>query len=398
MISEAANSCVRAGARQHGQQPNPECRGSWRRRGIQHVHVVRPRSEQSSSIPAANGPQALRDIAALRCPFRRHLSALGERGRRDSVSLASSLSSGVSWSFLRVPRRVLAANRPTRCSAQRSGHGRRRRRWVARSRSRGHRACHDGNDAHRSTHVRIRPAAKSSQGISSALAPAPVHCETMKPETRSFYARAIQRAIGHIVGNLDDALDFETLARDACLSPFHFPRVFRGMVGETPLELIRRLRMKRAAWHLLDDARPITGIAFDAGYETHEAFTRAFRTCYNTPPSGFRSRRSHRIEIAAACGVHFTPDGGVPPFIPRDSGGHAILLCPACDAGTGRPNLRRTAGRECRRARGRREPRLVAGPLRRRSGGDRRTITLDGATFTIVGVTSIATRRSRTFV
>jgi AraC family transcriptional regulator len=146
----------------------------------------------------------------------------------------------------------------------------------------------------------------------------------MKPETRSFYAQAIQRAIEHIVGHLDDALDLETLARDACLSPFHFHRVFRGMVGETPLELIRRLRMERAASQLLDESRAITGIAFDAGYETHEAFTRAFRACYNTPPSGFRARRSRRIEIAAACGVHFTPDGVVPPFIPRDSGGQAM--------------------------------------------------------------------------
>jgi len=143
----------------------------------------------------------------------------------------------------------------------------------------------------------------------------------MKPDTRSFYVRAVQAAIEHIAQHLDDALELEGLAGVACLSPFHFHRVFRGMVGETPLELTRRLRLERAAWHLKDKQRPITEIAFEAGYETHEAFTRAFRVSYSTSPSGFRSRTYPRIEIAAPCGVHFSADGAVPAFIPADSGG-----------------------------------------------------------------------------
>jgi AraC family transcriptional regulator len=148
----------------------------------------------------------------------------------------------------------------------------------------------------------------------------------MKPETRSFYEHAVQRAIDRIARNLDEALDLDTLASGACLSPFHFHRVFRGMVGETPLELIRRLRMERAAWRLIDSDRAITEIAFDAGYDTHEAFTRAFRACYNTSPSGFRLRKHPRIELAAPCGVHFAPTGVVPAFIPRESGGKTMKV------------------------------------------------------------------------
>lgn len=143
----------------------------------------------------------------------------------------------------------------------------------------------------------------------------------MRPDTRSFYARAVQAAIDHIVAHLDDALDLETLSANACLSPFHFHRVFRGMVGETPLELARRLRIERAARQLLDSDRAVTEIAFDAGYETHEAFTRAFRACYSTSPSGFRERKHPQVEIAAPCGVHFIAGGEAPAFIPRDSGG-----------------------------------------------------------------------------
>src|SRR6476659_10265707 len=116
----------------------------------------------------------------------------------------------------------------------------------------------------------------------------------MKPDTRTFYEQAVQRAIEHIVRSLDEALDLETLAEQACLSPFHFHRVFRGMVGETPLELVRRLRLERAAWRLLHSDAPVTAIAFDAGYETHEAFTRAFRASYADSPSGFRRRKGMR--------------------------------------------------------------------------------------------------------
>jgi AraC family transcriptional regulator len=146
----------------------------------------------------------------------------------------------------------------------------------------------------------------------------------MKPETRSFYEDAVQRAIEHIARNLDEALDLETLASDACLSPFHFHRVFRGMVGETPLEVTRRLRIERAAWRLTQRENSVTQIAFDAGYETHEAFTRAFRACYSTSPSGFRLRKHPRIELAAPCGVHFDAGGRVPAFITRDSGGRTM--------------------------------------------------------------------------
>src|SRR6478672_4746929 len=146
----------------------------------------------------------------------------------------------------------------------------------------------------------------------------------MKPGTRSFYALAVQRAIDHIAATLDEALDLEALASRACLSPFHFHRVFKGMVGETPLELNRRLRLERAAARLAAGQQSVTEIAFDAGYETHEAFTRAFRASYSTSPSGFRTRTHPRIELTATCGVHFDPGGTVPPFIPRDSGGQAM--------------------------------------------------------------------------
>jgi AraC family transcriptional regulator len=146
----------------------------------------------------------------------------------------------------------------------------------------------------------------------------------MKQGTRSFYEVAVQKAAQQVSADLDRALDLQTLARAAALSPFHFHRIFRGLVGETPLELHRRLRMERAAWQLLHADVLVTAVALDAGYETHESFTRAFRAAYNRSPSEFRQSREpdgeactmpFRIELASRAGIHFSPERSEAPSI-----------------------------------------------------------------------------------
>lgn len=138
----------------------------------------------------------------------------------------------------------------------------------------------------------------------------------MKQETQTFYEAAVRSAVAQVVGSLDQALELEHLARRAALSAFHFHRIFRGMVGETPLELHRRLRLERAAFQLFEADTPVTRIAFDAGYDSHEAFTRAFRTFYACSPSEFRQARlaerascvrPPQIEIAARSSIHYQP-------------------------------------------------------------------------------------------
>jgi AraC family transcriptional regulator len=123
----------------------------------------------------------------------------------------------------------------------------------------------------------------------------------MKPGTLSFYEHAVRNAMRAVTCNLDQALDVHALALGAALSPFHFHRVFRGMVGETPIELHRRLRLERAAWCLRHQETPVTEIAFAAGYETHESFTRAFRLRYDCgdwlPKSGHRMRDGVSFEV-----------------------------------------------------------------------------------------------------
>ena len=101
------------------------------------------------------------------------------------------------------------------------------------------------------------------------------------------------KVLGYIQGRLDEEISLDELAKVACFSPYHFHRIFRGMVGESVKEHIRRLRLERAASRLKNGSRSVTEIAFEAGYEAHEAFTRAFVDMFGVAPREFRSKQNN---------------------------------------------------------------------------------------------------------
>ncbi len=138
----------------------------------------------------------------------------------------------------------------------------------------------------------------------------------MKPTTEQDYRQRILAALVHIQGHLDEAVSLEELAKVAHFSPYHFHRVFRGMVGESVMAHVRRLRIERGAYRLKFSEQPVTRIAFEAGYETHEAFTRAFKAMFDEAPSRFREIHRSLPTPAAESGVHYDPDGKVAEFAP----------------------------------------------------------------------------------
>ena len=105
------------------------------------------------------------------------------------------------------------------------------------------------------------------------------------------YALRIQRVVDYLAEHLDEVLDLETLSRVAHLSPYHFHRVYRGLLGETVNDTVRRLRLRRSAIDLLDRDLGIERTAHRAGYASQAAFTRAFRAEYGEPPARYRSAR-----------------------------------------------------------------------------------------------------------
>lgn len=105
------------------------------------------------------------------------------------------------------------------------------------------------------------------------------------------YAERVQRVVDYLAEHLDEALNFEALARVACFSPYHFHRIYRGLLGETINDTVRRLRLHRAAIDLLDRELNIERTGRRAGYASQAAFTRAFRAEYGEPPARYRVAR-----------------------------------------------------------------------------------------------------------
>jgi AraC family transcriptional regulator len=91
-----------------------------------------------------------------------------------------------------------------------------------------------------------------------------------------------------VCDHADERLDRARLAALAGFSVPHFHRLWRAHTGENVAAYVRRVRLKRAALKLRMGAVDITEVALFAGYETHAAFTRAFKQQYGLSPSHFR--------------------------------------------------------------------------------------------------------------
>lgn len=79
------------------------------------------------------------------------------------------------------------------------------------------------------------------------------------------------------------------------------------MVGESVSQHVRRLRLELAAVRLKQTDTPILELALGAGYESHEAFTRAFKSMFEVTPSEFRSRQ---VRMPAPVSGPLTPETG----------------------------------------------------------------------------------------
>ena len=147
-----------------------------------------------------------------------------------------------------------------------------------------------------------------------------------KDSTLRFYKERMLAVLQHIQSHLDAPLSLEELAGIACLSPHHFHRVFRGMIGEPLMGHVRRLRLERAAYHLKFTRRPVIDLALEAGYDSHEAFSRAFRAHFGRSPTSYRSTRSPLPLPSARSGVHFRATGPVQDFRTMNRGTTTMLV------------------------------------------------------------------------
>jgi AraC family transcriptional regulator len=75
------------------------------------------------------------------------------------------------------------------------------------------------------------------------------------------------------------------------MSPYHFLRTFRQVVGMTPHQFVLRTRLHRAAVRLRRSDESVSAIAFDAGFNDLSTFNRRFRRVIGVSPSAYRTGR-----------------------------------------------------------------------------------------------------------
>lgn len=111
----------------------------------------------------------------------------------------------------------------------------------------------------------------------------------MHEDLSDAYASRFERVFAHIERHLDDALTLEQLSAVANFSRFHFHRQFAAYCGMPVARYIQRLRLKRASYRLaFNPQEKVIDIALDAGFQSPEAFSRAFRQLLGKSPTQFR--------------------------------------------------------------------------------------------------------------
>ncbi len=102
----------------------------------------------------------------------------------------------------------------------------------------------------------------------------------------------IDRALWYINSHSGEDISLAGVAAIAGISRHHLAHVFARVMGRSVMGYVRALRLSDAARSLADGAPDILSVALDAGYSSHEAFSRAFRDTFGMTPEEVRAQRS----------------------------------------------------------------------------------------------------------
>jgi AraC-like DNA-binding protein len=114
--------------------------------------------------------------------------------------------------------------------------------------------------------------------------------EEVQSVTLAGQRQAVERAIQAMHTHMQEPLMLEDLASVAYLSPFHFHRVFRRLIGIPPGEFLSALRLQTARRLLLTTQMSVTDICFSVGYTSTGSFTSRFTQLVGLSPRLLRRR------------------------------------------------------------------------------------------------------------
>ena len=114
------------------------------------------------------------------------------------------------------------------------------------------------------------------------------NCSALKDEKRYSQKNNINQAIEFIYENYWKNFSLNEVAQAAHLSPYHFSRVFKAEVGQTPFEFLLDIKIEKAKELLRYEDKSITEICFECGFNTSSYFTRVFSKKVGLTPTAFR--------------------------------------------------------------------------------------------------------------
>ncbi len=106
------------------------------------------------------------------------------------------------------------------------------------------------------------------------------------------YYTSVYRVLEYINRNLANVTDLDKLAEIAHISKYHFHRIFKAILNESPGEYIQRLKLEKAAFKLHTTKLTLKEIADRVGYQTAESLSKAFKKRYGMNPKEFRQSPS----------------------------------------------------------------------------------------------------------
>jgi len=98
------------------------------------------------------------------------------------------------------------------------------------------------------------------------------------------------KSIEYVEQHLYDKISVHQIAAASHYSTYHFSRIFKALVGDTPKEYLRKRRLTVAAKQLLTQDVSIIDLALQCQFDSQEAFTRAFKALFNVTPAQYRKQ------------------------------------------------------------------------------------------------------------
>lgn len=101
----------------------------------------------------------------------------------------------------------------------------------------------------------------------------------------------IQQSIDMIECHMSEDLPIERLAKQACLSPFYYQRLFQRLCGYRVHEYIKGRRLSKAVYVIKKGTTSMLDVALDCGFQSHEAFSKAFKDTFQMTPSTYQKTK-----------------------------------------------------------------------------------------------------------